>query len=55
MRGTNCTLTVSQTQGAQIGPGKVWADFDCPEFNPTSAASGGCAAQGTFVFGNCAD
>ena len=54
MKGTDCRITVSQTQGAQIGPGKIWADFDCPTFNPTSASSGGCAANGTFVFGNCA-
>jgi hypothetical protein len=55
MRGSGCTITVSQSQGAQIGPGKIWADFDCPTFNPASASSGGCAAQGTFVFGNCAE
>ncbi len=55
LTGKDCTLTVNQTQGAQIGPGKVWADFNCPTFNPTSAATGGCAANGSFVFGNCAD
>jgi hypothetical protein len=54
LRGTACTITVSQIQAAQIGSGKIWADFDCPTFNPTSASSGGCAANGTFVFGNCA-
>jgi hypothetical protein len=54
MRGTACAITVSQNQGAQIGPGKIWADFDCPTFT-SSAAGSVCAAQGTFVFGNCAD
>jgi hypothetical protein len=54
MRGSGCTITVSQSQGAQIGPGKIWADFDCPTFT-SSAAGSVCAAQGTFVFGNCAD
>jgi hypothetical protein len=54
MRGSNCTITVSQAQGAQLAPGKIWADFNCPVFNPSSASSGSCAAQGTFVFGNCA-
>jgi hypothetical protein len=52
MRGTDCTITVSQSQGAQIGPGKIWADFNCPTFATSSTV---CAAQGTFVFGNCAD
>jgi hypothetical protein len=55
LKGTECTITVSQTQAAQIGPGRIWADFDCPTFNPTNSATGGCAAMGTFVFGNCAD
>jgi hypothetical protein len=54
MVGTGCAITVSQTQGAQIGAGKIWADFDCPTFT-SSAAGSVCAAQGTFVFGNCAD
>jgi hypothetical protein len=53
MRGIDCTITVSRQQGAQIGPGKVWADFSCPAFNPTSGESADCAATGTFVFGNC--
>jgi hypothetical protein len=53
MRGSNCTVTVSQAQGAQIAPGKIWADFSCAPFNPSNAASGGCKASGTFVFGNC--
>jgi hypothetical protein len=55
LKGSDCTLTASEAQGAQIGPGKIWADFNCPTFNPTSAATGGCAANGTFVFGNCSD
>jgi hypothetical protein len=54
MRGIDCTITVSRQQGAQIGPGKVWADFTCPAFNPTTGESASCAATGTFVFGNCA-
>jgi hypothetical protein len=53
MRGIGCTITVSPRQGANIGPGKIWADFACPAFNQTSTGGGTCAATGTFVFANC--
>ncbi len=53
LKGTGCTLTANETQAAQIAPGRVWANFSCDPF-VTSAATGTCAANGTFVFGNCA-
>ena len=53
LQGTDCKITVSQTQGAQIGPGKIWADFDC-NFSVVATCICSCPAQGTFVLGNCA-
>jgi hypothetical protein len=53
MRGTGCTITVSPQQGAQVGAGKIWADFACPAFNQTAPDGATCAATGTFAFANC--
>ncbi len=53
MRGTGCTITVNPLQGAQVGPGKIWADFDCPGFNQPTPGGATCAATGTFIFANC--
>jgi hypothetical protein len=54
LRGLDCTITLNRLQRAHIGSGKIWADFSCPTFfDPTSPASVGCSATGTFAFRNC--